>query len=79
MALQIVAAAGKFWRLLFQLAHRIELNALCAIEGNCSMVSPLRPANRHGVVEVNRAWRLFGDVVALEAVLGEDERLRREG
>ncbi len=79
VALQAVGIAANELRLrLARLRDRIEVNALCRIERRrLDRFSALRPGNRDRVVEVNRARRRFADVGTLQAVLGEDERLRR--
>ena len=80
MALQAVGIAANELRLrLRALRYRIEVNALCAIERRrLDRFRAFRPGNGDGVVEVDRARRGFADVGALQAVLGEDQRLRRD-
>ena len=60
------------------LRQRIEDDALGRVlRRDLQGIGARRPADGDGVVEVDRPWRRLADVCALQAVLGEDERLRR--
>ena len=77
MALETIAPADELRLRLALLAQGVELDALRAIEGNrLNGIRAFRPADGNRIVEVDRARRVFAYMAALQAVLGEDERLR---
>ena len=79
VALQAVGIAADELRLrAARLRYRVEVNALGRVERRrLDRVCALRPRNSNRVVEIHRARGGLADVRALQAVLGEHQRLGR--